>query len=439
MKKTVFLLLALGVLTLKLGAQTTLDEIRSRNELAGGNMAVYPVPAESLTPAPRGYVPFYLSHYARHGSRYRIDEGDYTKPIETLQRAKDQGVLSEKGMLVLTELQQIYEAAKLRYGDLTEVGANQHRGIGRRMYLHFPEIFSKAVRVDVRSTTVIRSILSGVNELKELQALNGKLHITMDASPHDMDYMNHNDEVLNRLLRQTDVGRVVGSAVSRRTSPERMMNLLFTDRDYIRWVVDSESLMTQLYDVATSVQDMDQTFDFDLLSLFTAEELYDRFQGGNAWWYLAFGPAAETRGLMPYRMVPLLENILDSADEALAATTESAALRFGHDTIIMPLAALLELDHWGEPVPNLSDLAEIYPNYRLIPMAANIQIVFYKHRKTGDVLVKFLLNERECAIPVPTDMAPYYHWNDVRTYYRNKLEKYAEIRASLEEEFPPTR
>ena len=142
---------------------------------------------------------------------------------------------------------------------------------------------------------------------------------------------------------------------------------------------------------------------------------------------------------MPYRMAPLLQNILDTAVEALALGKESATLRFGHDTIIMPLAALLELDKWGTPVSDLSQLAEVYPDYKLIPMASNIQIVFYKHRKTGDVLVKFMLNERECTIPVQTDMAPYYHWNDVEKYYRAKLANFEQVRAELEEEFPNAR
>ena len=214
------------------------------------------------------------------------------------------------------------------------------------------------------------------------------------------------------------------------------MRILFTSQDYVRWALDANALMSQLLSVATGIQDMDFTPDFNLLDYFTAEECYDFFQSGNLYWYLAYGPAKETRGLMPYRMAPLLQNILDTADEALALPKESATLRFGHDTVIMPLACLLELDHWGNPVNNMADLANVYPDYRLIPMASNIQIVFYKHRKTGDILVKFMLNERECTIPVQTDMAPYYHWNDVEQYYRAKLQKFEQTRADLEKELP---
>lgn len=438
MKRTL-LLFAFCAFVLGLCAQTTLDEIRQNKELAGGNMLVYPVPTKALTPAPKGYQPFYLSHYARHGSRYRIDEKDYTQPIETLKKAKENGVLTAEGEKILNLLEKVYDASKGRYGDLTKVGALQHRGIGHRMYDNFPEIFSKEIEVDARSTVVIRSILSKVNECMELQSLNGKLHFSNDASPHDMYYMNSNEgTVLNSLFRDPNFAAAMRNGVKKTTTPERLMKVLFTDQDYVRWVVNQESLMTQLFDIASSMQDIDMVPDFNLLDYFTPEECYDQFQSGNLWWYIAFGPAKETRQLMPYRMAPLLQHILDTAVAALAMPKESATLRFGHDTIIMPLACLLELDNWGNPVSDLANLAEEYPDYKLIPMASNIQIVFYKHKKSDDVLVKFLLNERECTIPVATDMAPYYHWNDVEKYYRDKLAKFEQIKADLEKEFPAT-
>lgn len=439
MKRRFALFIALCAITLGLSAQNTLEEIRQNKELAGGNMAVYPVPTESLTPAPKGYQPFYLSHYARHGSRYQTGENAYKQPVETLQKAKEDGVLTAEGEKILGLLEKIYDAAKDRYGDLTKVGALQHRGIGRRMYQNFPEIFTKEIDIDARSTTVIRSILSKVNECMELQSLNGKLHFTNEASPHDMYYMNHNDPVLNQLMRTPEFSAARGNVLKTTTNPDRLMKVLFTDQDYVKWVVDGSALMRQLIDIATGVQDMDFTPDFNLLDYFTAEECYDFFQGGNLYWYLAYGPAKETRGLMPYRMAPLLQNILDTADVALASGKESATLRFGHDTIIMPLACLLELNNWGVAVDDLSKLAEVYPDYKLIPMASNIQIVFYKHKKTGDILVKFMLNERECTIPIETDMGPYYHWNDVEKFYRAKLEKFEQVRAELEKEFPNAR
>lgn len=38
-----------------------------------------------------------------------------------------------------------------------------------------------------------------------------------------------------------------------------------------------------------------------------------------------------------------------------------------------------------------------------------------------DIIVKFMLNEKEVSIPVKTDIAPFYHWKDVRAFYKDLL------------------
>ena len=55
-----------------------------------------------------------------------------------------------------------------RWGELTPLGAEQHKQIARRMYKRFPSVFKDSVWVDAKSTVVIRCILSMENELQEL-------------------------------------------------------------------------------------------------------------------------------------------------------------------------------------------------------------------------------------------------------------------------------
>ena len=71
----------------------------------------------------------------------------------------------------------------------------------------------------------------------------------------------------------------------------------------------------------------------------------------------------------------------------------------------------------------LEQVSNHWHNYCIYPMASNIQLVFYRKRGSSDTLVKALLNEHEATLPVKTDMAPYYHWSDVRAYYISKLTK----------------
>ena len=92
----------------------------------------------------------------------------------------------------------------------------------------------------------------------------------------------------------------------------------------------------------------------------------------------------------------------------------------------MPLACLLELGNCGAQVENLDTLDHVWRNYRIFPMACNVQLIFYRPKKgkSGDILVKALLNEREMSLPAKTDQWPYYRWQDLRQYYMEKIQKF---------------
>jgi hypothetical protein len=52
--------------------------------------------------------------------------------------------------------------------------------------------------------------------------------------------------------------------------------------------------------------------------------------------------------------------------------------------------------------------------------------VFYRPKKgkTGEVLVKALLNEREARLPIQTTQWPYYSWKELRQYYLDKIQRF---------------
>ena len=94
--------------------------------------------------------------------------------------------------------------------------------------------------------------------------------------------------------------------------------------------------------------------------------------------------------------------------------------------MVLPLICLMVINSFGFQT---MDLEEVERNgwwaFRVFPMAANVQFVFYrKSPRDKDVLVKVLLNEQEATLPVLTDCAPYYHWRDVRRFYLDKLKAY---------------
>ncbi|MBQ8990118.1 MAG: histidine-type phosphatase [Prevotella sp.] len=395
------------------------DEIAANRYLAGSNYLDYDrqLSAKPLTPAPKGYEPYFMNHYGRHGSRWLIWEGDYTLPIRALKSAQENGKLTEVGEETLQKLEAIFSTTEKRLGDLTTVGERQHHGIGKRMAQNFPEIFkAKNLKIDARSTTVFRCILSMIAECEELAAANPTAQIHNDVSESLQYYLNQPWEgVVKEEGRKGD--KEYHDAEVKYTHPERLMKVLFNDQQWVYNNVMAGDLMRRLFDVATNMQSHDT--DIELLSLFTDEELYDQWRIRNVGWYLDYGASPVSGQKMPFSQLNLLKNIIETAD---TVTQTQAVLRFGHEVCVMPLACLLELDNCGMAVENLDELDIYWRNYRIFPMACNVQLVFYRPKKgKGDILVKALLNEREAYMPVSTDQWPYYKWQDVRQYYLDKI------------------
>lgn len=429
MKKTVLFLLILGSTTAS-QAQAPLfetpakDEIAANRYLAGSNYLDYDrqLSTKALTPAPKGYEPFYMSHYGRHGSRWLIVDGDYTRPLGTLRSAKEAGKLTPLGEETLKKLEDFYPTSDKRLGDLTTVGERQHHGIGKRMVQNFPEIFkARDLKIDARSTVVTRCILSMIAECEELAAANPTAQIHNDVSESLQYYLNQPWDGIVRQEGRNTGDKETNYYSQKYTHPERLMKQLFNDQQWVYNNVNSGDFMRRLFDVTTNMQSHDT--DIELLSLFTDEELYDQWRIRNIGWYLDYGASPVSGQKMPFSQRNLLKNIIETAD---TVTQTQATLRFGHEVCVMPLACLLELDNCGMAVKDLDNLDTYWRNYRIFPMGCNIQLIFYRPKKgkTGDILVKALLNEREAYMPTSTDSWPYYKWQDLRQYYLDKLNKF---------------
>lgn len=441
MTKRLLMILLSGCFALTTSAQTAREEIEANKYLAGSNYLDYnrQMTTQPLTPAPKGYVPFYMSHYGRHGSRWLISKDSYTSVVEPMQKARKYGKLTAKGEEVLGQLETFvklpvpnfpaldgkYEGAQLRLGDLSSVGERQHHGIGKRMTENFPEIFkAKNVAIDARSTVVIRCILSMVAECEEFMAANPTARIHNDASEALQYYLNAPRTGLVKAMGTK--GRDYRKKHATQQQANRLMQVLFNDQQWVSDSLKAGSIMYNLFEIATNMQSHDT--DIDMYPLFTNDEIYEQWRIRNIGWYLDYGPAPQTGGVMPFSQKNLLRNIIETAD---TVTQTQATLRFGHEVCVMPLACLLELGNCGIAVDNLDELDKYWRNYRIYPMASNIQLIFYKPKKSlnskpsslnsPDILVKALLNEREVTLPIPTDQYPYYNWAKLRQYYLDKL------------------
>ncbi len=405
--------------------ESMLKQIQDNPCVSACNHYAYPGPRQQqLTPAPKGYEPFYLSHYARHGSRWLIGTDEYSGPYQTLLKADSLGKLTELGKQTLEKLRRLDRASHLRLGELTLLGAQQHRGIGRRMYERFPEIFSGDAKIDARSTTVFRVALSMENELQEICKRNPEVEILHDASEADMYYLNRPHAYLDTTKFRPEVSRVYAEFCKKHDTSATVLPRLFNDDNYWKDSINATKLNDQLFKVAGNLQSTELRHGFTLYDLFTPEELYQNWQKTNAWWYIAFGPSPLNQGMQPFTQHALLRNFIETADTCLVQECPPTTLRFGHEVDLLPFACLLEIGNFSKQIADLEDLdKEGWQSHLIFPMGCNVQMIFYRNpKKPNDILVKVLLNENEVTLPLPQKRAPYYKWTDFRKYYMQKLD-----------------
>jgi len=407
-------------------AQTAYDEIDKNILLSASNYMAYPGPTQRrLTPAPRGYKPFYISHYGRHGSRFHSKPSIYNDPYHTLYRADTLGKLTAAGKDVLQRLEIIRHDAENRWGELTPLGAQQHQDIARRMYERFPEVFKDSAHVDARSTGMGRCVLSMEYALMQLTRLNPALKIRHDATHRDMYYLNLQDKEVFNLRKEEKALQPYEDFKNRNNDYSHLMQTLFNDSSYVSQYVSRDDLAEQLMLVAAIMQNVELGKTMSLYDIFTKDEIYRIWKIGNAWWYIGWGNSVATDGKMPYTQSNLLRMIIQQADSCIQQPQTNVNLRFGHETVLLPLVCLLDLNGYGQVTEDLDQLeAKGWINYKVFPMASNLQFVFYRKSPTDrEPLFKVLLNENEATLPLPSDLAPYYRWSDFRKYYLRKLDE----------------
>lgn len=414
------LAVVLAIFCLGVNAQTTFEEISADLNKAGGVYLAYPTVETKQTPAPKGYKPFYVSHYGRHGSRYLLSDRDYQWIIQLMEKAETVNGLTPLGHDVLKRLNMVLKEAQGRAGDLTPLGVRQHQGIAERMSKNFPEVFRGKRHVSARSTVVYRCAMSMVAFGDRLKQLNPQLDMSYEMSEKYMSYLNYHSARSNAFTHGKKGPWVeeYRKFEEAQVHPDRLVSALFSNADFIRCEVNPSELMWGLYWIAVDMQDMETPVSF--FDLFTAKEMFDLWQCVNYRFYMGNANPLASNGIVMANAKSLVENILESADAAIKDRSIAATLRFGHDGNVIPLLALLQIENFDVAVAGPAEVYKHWCDFKATPMASNVQIVFFEN-KAGDILVKFMHNEKEVHVPVKTDQWPFYHWNDVKEYYQKRL------------------
>ena len=350
-------------------------------EKMGGVYYAYPVTETTMLAAPEGYEPFYISHYGRHGSRWLPNDKRYTW---VNRQFKDKNRLTKLGKDVRKRLEKIWKNAEGNGGLLTPLGGRQHRQIARRMYQNFPQLFTAEAHITAHSSTVNRCKTSMENFVAELKAQNPSIKIDPITREEDMAWIAYKSKEQNYLEHSFDWPLPI--------STDRFINALFTDASHLS-KSNREKLLSELHTIASDMQDVE--LKVSLYDIFTEEELKTVYNLNNR------------------RMT------LHNGDEIMNRGDIGADLRFGHDTNLYRLMTLMGIDTKDKPMDEL------------LPMAANLQMIFYKNAQ-GRVLVQLLHNEHPATIsnlsPLTSYLLPLYYWEDLKQHVADRLHHFEHLR-----------
>lgn len=405
-------------------AQSARELIEQDVTRIGNQLHHYEVPEFVDTKAPCGYKAFYVSHFGRHGSRYHTSSSTFNSVIKSLDKMQEQGLLTLEGRQLRSSLDTLAQYHEGMGGILTQVGSLEHQGVATRLYERCPSVFRDKHRRDVLavSSTVVRCNQSMMNFCTALKGKAPALDIhyyTNSRTDASLTRVEHGSRAPQYTGPDNSMA-VVDSIKRARMDVTRFCGAMFTDRDAAAECVkdgDMQSFMYKVIDLGVIEQCLDEEDAPRLYRYFTMDELFDYWVARNAATLNAHGYSYENGEALRRCGKLELIDIIAKADEALSAgSTKAADFRFSHDGGVLPLIFFLGLEgndttwHLGE------EWEHGWYGFRNIPMCTNVQMIFYRNRK-GDVLVKFLHNERETAITALKPWrGPYYKWDELRPY-----------------------
>lgn len=428
MKKHVFLLQLLSIAIL-LSAQNykpdgARPDIQQNHYLSASVYTAYnqnyELSGHQQTAAPEGYEPYYVSTYMRHGSRWLTQTKQYDAPIWTLERLDSLHRLTKTGQQLLKDLKQVRAMAPDEaMGVLTQKGFEQHQQIATRMCENFPGVFNKDAQITARSSAVARCVKSMAEEVETIQRLSKNFYIQQESGTRAIQHALANWDQAQEVKEALKSKDSIRQAYEMKHVP--IVRLKFQWLKSPTYLSDEKmrKLVQRVFTVASNMQSHEGGP--DLYRYFTDEECYELWRCMNVDWYLGHAYAPQTKGMAPYKEVALLEDFLEDAMGKVSQDNyHGASLRFGHDGCILPLLCLMQVEGVNARVENLDTLDNVWRNYEIVPMAANVQVIFY--RKAGDdILVKLLLNEREVKLPLEARNEFYYRWEDVKTLWEKVL------------------
>ena len=393
-------------------AQATPDALKEDFSRAGCLFHSYEFNEIHDTKAPKGFKPFYISHYGRHGSRFHATESFFVEGLQALSTAAAEANLTEAGVYLLKQIDSLYSMHEGMWGVLAPKGVREQQELARRLAGRFPEVFNNkdAKKVECYSSDYPRCIVSLASFTGCLSAHFSSLDFSYDSGEKCSRYLRieHGHDESKTYFRQ-----LMHEEIEKACDWSEVMKILFSDPSKVK--ISPYRMSSQLW-AAWAICQCIEDVHIDIFKYFTPEQLLNTWKFSSIHYHNMFVRSEKFKEAAAESASPLMKDFISKADTAIASGDIAATIRFGHDNTLLPLASLLGIDEFDEIHSDADPVTEKWDVGKYMCMASNLQLVFYRN-KTDKVLVKILYNEKETTIPALTPYINcYYDWTALREH-----------------------
>lgn len=401
------------------------EVLRENPKMVCGNYNLYDFDVPAPTPAPKGFKPFYITTYNRHGARTYTSTSGYDTWYELLKKAKADGQLTPRGEALHDEYMAFYPLVRGRSGDLTPIGYAQIREMGMRVYRLYPSVFPRHAVIDACSTTYPRVMLSMAAFCDGLKTCDPSLEISQRVSQRDRPILtplsSTNPKTIpsdKKIDSHDSWGEGYAALLDNHIDFDALLSRFFKDPAVVGdSLSERKELCRRLYNIAADAPCV--TDRIDLMQFLTPDELFSFWRVENYRFYNVGSRTPLFKGRNWALHEILLRDIIHRAEEDMVSGAVQARLRFGHDFNLIALVTLLDVEGWNASESDPEKVDAVFRHYN-VPMGANIRFVWYRN-KLGDTLVKVLFNDRECRFRIAGFDGPYYPWTAFKAFCESRL------------------
>lgn len=389
-----------------------------------GSLTPYPAPAEQFE-FPDSLTPVFINHVGRHGARYPASAANCLTLRRALEHADSLGTITQLGRQLRKLNDEVITASNNRWGALDSVGMNEQAMIAARMFYNFTEVFGRESVIKAISSYSPRAMMSMYSFTHQLDRMNNRLTFETSTGRINSRLMRPFDLDEDYLaFRKDKLSQPAYDEYFNKTAPISAIKRVLGEN--YPWASDEaarELAITEYYVVAgLSAMGLPSQMD----KYFTEDEANALWSCFNLRQYLQ--RTATTISSVPADIAAdLVLDLIETTDAFVNGenTTTSAVLRFGHAETLMPLLSLLHIPGCYYLTNFFDTVGQHWRDFDVVPMAANIQFIVFKARRSGRYYVRVDLNERPVALRNGDDSV-YYQWGELRRHMMDCVPLYAQ-------------